>query len=67
MNSVVALSYVVRVEGTHSQIRTILSEETLDNLLIKEVIVAAEYSPSHSMWKYIFLQGSVESKLENAK
>ena len=58
---------MVIVEGTHKQIMTILSEETLDTLLIKEVTIAAEYSLGHSLQKYIFRQDSEESKLENGK
>ena len=43
MDSIVALSYLVKMGGTRNKSRTVLSKEIWDYLLSKEITITAEY------------------------
>ena len=45
MDSIVALSYLVKMGGTRNKSRTVLSKEIWDYLLSKEITITAEYLP----------------------
>ena len=45
MDSIVALSYLVKMGGTRNKSLTVLSKEICDYLLSKEITITAEYLP----------------------
>ena len=45
LDSIVALSYLVKMEGTRNKSLTVLSKEIWDYLLSKEITITGEYLP----------------------
>ena len=57
MDSIVSLSYLVKMGGTRNKSLTVLSKEIWEYLLSKEITLLQNISQCYSMWKQILSRG----------